>query len=148
METIPAPTFAKRTFVAIIESLLGEPTLRLEQFLAWTTLVVGLWILSPFWAVMPLTHGLLRSVPQDLTGCIVMGHGIIYLCVVYDSDRSRPMCAIMSLINAAIWGALLTVFLLSPPYTYISIPMAAAMTTASLLTYARPCVIRRLHHER
>lgn len=118
----------------LVGLLLRRRTHALEVFLACEAVVAGLWLLWP--GENGFTEATwLSLIPDVLLGGVLVTHGLGGLMALYYGDVH--MCRRAALASAALWAFMLTVFLVSPPQTLITIPLIAVLAAGSVWVYVR-----------
>lgn len=127
----------------LAHALRNRQTWALEYFLAYQSLVWGLWLLLPFssFGQIPDAFTVLGLIPEWAWGALFAGHGIAYLVVL---PRGRPdLCRRAALILGWLWLTVLVSLLLTIPLAtstpvYGLYVVACAWVFARLDWYVRP----------
>lgn len=117
-------------------ALRRHQTWALEYFLAYQSLVWGLWLLLPFssFGVVPNAFTVLGLIPEPAWGLIFAGHGCAYLAALW---RGRiDLCQRGALVTVWLWSTVLVSLLLTIPLA-TSTPVYGSYMLAGAFVYLR-----------
>jgi hypothetical protein len=120
----------------LVGMLRNRQTWALEYFLAYQSLVWGLWLLLPFGSfdAVPNAFTVLGLIPEPVWGVLFAAHGAVYLGVLW--RRRVDLCRRAALVTAWLWLTVLVSLLLTIPLA-TSTPVYAGYAIACAVVYVR-----------